>query len=131
MNGMQVKLTYSFKAMGNCLPVKVTMLGLTKKEGPLGEDFIRVEIPGLCIGGNDVGVGSSQQVGHLFLMRTTEGAKKEHFKHYQEHILVSGINQQRKKNCDFKIIAGDEIPNELTAVAWCDGNLLQIDAIRK
>jgi hypothetical protein len=43
---------------------------------PLGENFIHVEIPGLCIGGGDVGVGSSQQVGHLLLMRNTEGAKK-------------------------------------------------------
>ncbi len=88
MNGMQVKLTFSFTTAGNCFPVTVTVSGLTKKEMPPGEDFIHVEIPGLCIGGGDVGVGigSSQQVGHLLLIRNTEGAKKERFKHYQEHI---------------------------------------------
>ncbi len=107
------------------------MLGLTNKEMPPGEDFIHVEIPGLCIGGGDVCVDSSQQVGHLFLMRNSEGAKKQCFKHYQEHILVPGINQQRKKYCDLNITTGEEIPDELTAVAWCDGDLLQIDAIRK
>jgi hypothetical protein len=133
MNGMQVKLTFSFTAAGNCFPATVTVSGLTKKEMPPGEDFIHVEIPGLCIGGGDVGVrvGSSQQVGHLFVMRNTEGAEKERFKHYQEHILIPGINQQRKKYCDFDINKGEEIPDELAAVTWCDGDLSQIDAIRK
>jgi hypothetical protein len=94
MNGTQVKLTFSFTAMGNYFLVIVTVLGLTKKEMPPGEDFIHLEIPGLCIGGGDVCVGSSQQIGNLFLMRNTEGAKKERFKHYQEHILVPGIAAQ-------------------------------------
>ena len=128
MNGMRVKLTFSFTAMGNCFPVTVTVSGLTEKEMPPGEEFIHVEIPGLCIGGGDVGVGFSQQVGHLFLMRNTEGAEKECFKHYQEHILIPGINHQRKKYCDYDINEGEEIPDELTAVAWCDGDLSQIYA---
>ena len=64
MNGMQVKLTFSFTAGGNSFPVAVTVSGLTKKEMPPGEDFIHVEIPGMCIVCSDVfvGVGSSQQV---------------------------------------------------------------------
>jgi hypothetical protein len=131
MNGMQVKLKFSFTAMGNCFPVTVAVSGLTEKEMPHGEDFIHVEIPGLCIGGGNVGVSSSQQVGHLFLMRNTVGAEKERFKHYQEHILVPGINQQRKKYSDFNINASEEIPKELIAVAWCDDDLAKIDAIRK
>ena len=55
---------FSFTAGGNSFPVAVTVSGLTKKEMPPGEDFIHVEIPGMCIGGGDVGVGvgSSQQV---------------------------------------------------------------------
>ena len=130
MNGMRVKLTFSFTAGGNSFPVAVTVLDLTKKEMPPGEDFIHVEIPGMCIGGGDVGVGVgySQQVGHLFLMRSSEGAEKERFKYYQEHILIPGIHQQRKKYCDFDINDGEEIPDELTAVAWCDGDLSQIYA---
>jgi len=61
-------------------------------------------------------------------MRNTEGAKKERFKYYQEHILIPGIHQQRKKYCDYDINEGEEIPDELTAVAWCDGDLSQIYA---
>jgi hypothetical protein len=118
--------------LGNRFLVTVTVSDLTKKEMLLGEDFIHVEIPGLCIGGGDVDVGSSQQVSYLFLMtRNSEGAKKECFKHYQEHILLPGINQPCKKYCDFNINTGEEIPDRLTAVAWCDGDLSQIDAIRK
>ncbi len=98
--------------MGNCFLVRVTVSGLTKKEMPPVEDFIHVEIPGLCIGGGDVGVGFSQQAGHLFLMRNTEGAKKEHFNYYQEHILIPGINQQHRKYCDFDINDGGKIPDE-------------------
>jgi hypothetical protein len=92
MNGMRVKLTFSFTAIGNCFPVTVTVSGLTENEMPPGEEFIHVEIPGRCIGGGDVGVDFSQQVGHLFLMRNTEGAEKERFKHCQEHFLIPGIN---------------------------------------
>ena len=50
-------LTFSFTAGGNSFPVAVTVTGLTEKEMPPGEDFIHVEIPGMCIGGGDVGVG--------------------------------------------------------------------------
>ena len=79
MNGMRVKLTFSFTAGGNSFLVAVTVTGLTKKEMPPGEDFIHVEIQGMCIGGGDVGVGlcSSQQVGHLFLMRNSERRRRQ------------------------------------------------------
>ena len=61
-------------------------------------------------------------------MRNSEGAEKERFKYYQEHILIPGIHQQRKKYCDYDINEGEGIPHELTAVAWCDGDLSQIYA---
>jgi hypothetical protein len=67
MNGLCVKLTFTFTAMGNCFPLVVTVAGLTEKEMP-GKDFVHVEIPGLCIGGGGVSVDSNQQSGHLFLM---------------------------------------------------------------
>jgi hypothetical protein len=34
MNGMHVKLTFTFTAMGNCFPLVVTVTGLTEKEMP-------------------------------------------------------------------------------------------------
>jgi hypothetical protein len=96
VNGMRVKLTFTFTAMGYCFSLAVTVAGLTEKEMP-GKDFVHVQIPGLCIGGGGVSVDSNQQFGHLFLMRNTEGAKKSQFRYYQEHIL--GINLQCKKYC--------------------------------
>ncbi len=79
MNGMHVKHTFTFTAMGNFFPLVVTVTALTEKEMP-GKDFVHMEIPGLCIGGGGVSVNFSQQVGHLFLMRNTEGAEKACFR---------------------------------------------------
>jgi hypothetical protein len=39
INGMQVKLTFSFMAMGNCFPVTVTVSCLTKKRDATGRKF--------------------------------------------------------------------------------------------
>jgi hypothetical protein len=94
-----------------------------------GKDFVHVEIPGLCIGGGGVSVDSSEQCGHLFLMRNTEGAEKARFKYYQEKILIPGINLQWKKYCNFDIVAGTSSPDKATAVAWCDGDLSQVYAV--
>lgn len=67
---------------------------------------------------------------HLFLMRNTAGAEKEMHKHYHEHILIPGINAQRKKYHDFDIDAGSPVPKDLHAVTWCDGALSQIAATK-
>jgi len=128
MNGIKVKLTFTFTTMGNRFPLVVTVTGLTKWE-MFGKDFVHVEIPGLCIGGGGVRVDLSEQCGHLFLMHNTEGAKKARFKYYQEKILIPGINLQRKKYFDFDIAAGTSIPDKATAVAWSDGNLSQVYAV--
>jgi hypothetical protein len=48
---------------------------------------------------------------------------------YPTFILIPGIHQQRKKYCYFNINEGEEIPDEFSAVAWCDGDLSQIYAI--
>ncbi len=50
MNGLQVKLTFTFTAMGNRFSMVVTVAGLTEKEMPQ-KDFVHVQILGLCIGG--------------------------------------------------------------------------------
>jgi hypothetical protein len=96
MSGMQVKFAFTFTAMGNRFPLVVTVTGLTEQEMS-GQDFVHVEIPGLCIGGGCVSVNSNEQCGHLFLMHNTEGAEKARFKYYQEKILIPGINLQWKK----------------------------------
>jgi hypothetical protein len=64
-------------------------------------------------------------------MRITEGTKKACFRYYQEHILILGINLQRMHYCNFDINAGTTITNKATAIAWCDGDMSQIDAIKQ
>jgi hypothetical protein len=119
MSSMQVKLTFTFTAMGHCFPLVVTVSGLTEQELS-GQDFVHIEIPGLCIGGGGVVVDSNNQCGHLFLMHNTEGAERAWFKYYQEKILIPGINFQQQKYCNFDIAAGTSIPNKASAVAWCN-----------
>ncbi len=70
-----MKLTFTFTAMGNCFPLVVTMTGLRGEELS-GQDFVHVEIPGLCIGEGGVSVDSNDLCGHLFFMHNTEGVKK-------------------------------------------------------
>lgn len=48
--GMRVKLTFTFSALGTCLPIVATVAGLTEQEMP-DTDFKVVKIPDLCIGG--------------------------------------------------------------------------------
>ena len=48
--GMRVKLTFTFSALGTCLPLVATVTGLTEHEMP-DTDFKVVKIPDLCIGG--------------------------------------------------------------------------------
>jgi hypothetical protein len=88
-----------------------------------------VQIPGLCIGRGGVSVDSSQQVGYLFLMRNMEGAKK----------LASGTTRRiflyLESACSVSItttiIATETtISDAVTAVAWCDGDMSQINAIK-
>ena len=127
MSGMRVKLTFTFSAAGTCLPLVVTVAGLSDRELP-GDDFVHVEVPGLCVGGGGVNV-KNQSVGHLLFMKNTPGAEKKRFAWYQKHILIRGVNDHRKHFAGFDAGTGQECPDELTAVSWCDGDLSQIHAI--
>lgn len=66
MNGMRVKLTFTFSALGTCMPLVVTVAGLSEREMPDGKEFIHVKIPGLCIGGGGVNI-DNQECGHLII----------------------------------------------------------------
>ncbi len=76
-------------------------------------------------------IDSSKQCGHLLLMCNTERAEKAWFKYYQEKVPIHGINLQRKRHCNFDIADGASIPDKTTAVAWCDGDLSHLDAIKR
>ncbi len=95
------------------------------------QDFVQVDIPGLCIGGGGLSVDSNKLCGHLSLLCNTKGAEKAWFKYYQEKILIHEINLQRKKYCNFDIAAGTSIPHKATAVTWYDEDLSQIEAIKQ
>jgi len=128
MKGMRVDMTFSFSAAGTCLPVVVTVSGLSEQELP-GTDFLDLEVPGLCIGGGGVSV-SNEQVGHVLFMRSTEKAKQKRFEWYQENILVPGINDHRMTYDEFDASLNTAIPAEETAVSWCDGDIPQLNAIK-
>ena len=95
---------------------------------PTDKEFVHVQIPGLCVGGGGVNI-NNQECGHLLLMRDTPGASEMKFKWYHKNILIPGIKAQRKHFGNFDSAPGEPIPDELTAVSWCDGDLSQIKAI--
>ena len=127
---MRVKLTFTFSALGTCMPLVVRVTGLTEREMPDGKDFIYAKVPGLCIGGGGVNI-ENQACGWVVLMRNTEGAEKEYFQWYQDTILLPGINDHRKQFGKYDDKSGRECPDKLTAVTWCNGDLSQISAIKK
>ncbi len=115
--------------MGTCFPLVCTVTGSTEREMPTGQEFIHVKVPGLCIGGDGVNINNAE-VGHVLLMQNTEGAKKKRFKWYQQEILIPGINDHRRVYGKFDASSGSSIPNKLTAVAYCDGDISQINVIK-
>lgn len=72
MNGMRVKLTFTFSAAGMCAPLFVTVSGIPEEEMP-NKPFVHMKVPGLCIGGGGVTLGNKEE-GHVFFMRKEEAA---------------------------------------------------------
>ena len=60
MNGMRVKLTFTFSAIGTCAPIFISICGLTQKE-LRKEVCIILQVKGLCIGGGDVSIGNKEE----------------------------------------------------------------------
>jgi hypothetical protein len=71
MSRMRVKLNFTFTIMGNRFPLVVTMAGLTEWEMSR-QDFVHVEIPGLCIGGGGVSVDQNNHCGHFLCITQKE-----------------------------------------------------------
>ncbi len=51
------------------------------------------------------------------------------FECYQSNVLLSFINSLRKEYSIFDVSNGISIPDEITAAAWCDRDLPQMNAI--
>ena len=116
MSGMRVKLTFTFSAAGTCFPLVVTVAGLSERELPNGEDFVHVEVPGLCIGGGGVNVGN-QGIGHVLFMNNSEGAEKKRFEWYQREVIIKGVNDHRQTFAGYNALTSSDCPDNLTAVS--------------
>lgn len=126
MNGMRVKLSFSFNALGASSPLYITVSGLTEEEMPIEEDMLVVEVPGLCVGG---GVGLNDRVGYIVFTKKNSGADQTRFEHYHQKILKPMIDEYRQRLYDYDPDSGTEIPRELFAVACSDGDISQVKAI--
>ena len=84
-----------------------------------------VQVTGLCI--CDSGVGANEQEGYIVFTRSGQDQKR--FEFYQSNVLLPFINSLRKEYSNFDISDGISVPDELTAAAWCDGDLPQVHAI--
>ena len=71
--------------------------------------------------------GRNEQVGYIVF--TKNGHDKERFEFYQKNVLLPFINSLHKEYVDFDISDSTSIPDELTAVAWCDDDLPQVNAM--
>ncbi len=112
---------------GTCAPLFITVSDWNDREMPPGKDLLVLKVPGLCIGCS--GVGSNAQHGYVVFMRRGGGVDKMRFQFYQKHVLIPYINWLRKEYAGFDISVGSNIPDELTAVSWCDGDLSQMYSV--
>ena len=126
MNGIRVKVTFTFSGAGMTAPLFITVSGLSEEEMP-NDEFLHVQVPGLAVGGEGVTVGS-KTMGHVFFMRKGKGADEERVKYYQDEILLPWIEEVRK-GIDSNYVTGMKVPTKLKAVSWMDGALDQVASI--
>jgi hypothetical protein len=77
LNGLRVKITYTFSAAGMVADLFVSVCGLTEAELPKDtcpEGILKIKIEGLCVGGAGVTVGSKGH-GWLVFVRTDSDKK--------------------------------------------------------
>ena len=124
MNGMRLKMTFTFSAAGTCAPLCITVSGLSKEELP-NEPIVMMKVNGLCVGGSGVSVGN-EQPGFVFFLRAEYKMDVRRYELYQKEILIPFVNQTRREYDSFDVDDEGEIPEKLTAVSWFDGDLCQI-----
>ena len=126
MNGVRVKITFTYTGAGMTAPLFITVSGLTEEEMP-DDEFLHVQVPGLAIGGAGVTIGSTE-IGHIFFMRKTKGADEERVKIYQDEVLKPWIERVRK-DLDSDFSYDTEVPTKMKAVSWMDGDLAQVATV--
>ena len=126
MNGLRVKVTFTFSAAGMTAPLFITVSGVSEDEMP-DEEFLHIQVPGLAVGGTGVTVGN-KTMGHVFFMRKGKGADEERVKYYQDQVLLPWIEEVRK-DIDSNYVTGMKVPTKLKAVSWMDGALDQVASL--
>ena len=125
MKGLRVKTTFTFSAVGMSAPIFITVYGLNEREIP-SDKCILVPLKGLCIGG---GVNiDAKMSGYVLFMRKQENADSIRYTHYLKNILLPFVKDNRYQ---FDGLPREEvdIPDELSAVSWCNGDIEQIQTI--
>ena len=133
-NGLRVRLTFTINGVGMMAAPFVTVTGITEKELPRAtcpSGVYILSIPGLCAGGNTDPRNAA--MGYVAFIRTEKGevsgktSEQRNFEWYRENVLLPFI-----KNVRSRLYQHDDntfIPDELSAVCWCDGANTQLLAI--
>ena len=125
MDGRRVKRHFMANGAGDSAPPVYIISGLTEYEMP-NDDFLVLDVEGMCVGG--YGVGGSTEKGYIILMAAKTGMEKVRFAWVLENIMIPFVKKLRKKYFSFTV-EGGQIPEDLKAVFWCDGDNSQIDSI--
>ena len=125
MHGTRIKRHFMGSGDGTSAPPVWIITGLPDYEMP-HDDFLVIDVEGLCIGG--YGVGGSKEKGYIILMKSKKGMEKVRFAWVQENILIPFVAKVRKQMTGF-VATGGHIPECEKAVFWCDGDNSQIDSI--
>ena len=126
MCGLRVKLTYTFSAAGISAPIFVSIVGLTEREMPSSQ-CVSIKIKGLCIGGDGINIGTQQQGTILFMRNDVDKCDIQRYQIYRDEIFLPFVKRSREEFSEWR--DGMPIPEHLTAVSWCDGDLAQISNI--
>ena len=101
--------------------ILINVLGLNERELPKGQ-CVSLKIPGLCVGGGVVTVGSKGFTILMFI-HGEQGIDKDRYEVYRDEISVPFIQQSRTNFGGWE--KGTPIPEDMESVSWYDGNLAQ------
>ena len=131
-NGLRVKSTLIFNAMGQMATPCISVSGLNDRELPpefCPTGILSLKIEGLCIGGNSMMKSHPEmELPHSYLLFCcNDNDKLMDVKRYCfifEELLLPFVKSNRQQHDGW--IFGTPVPDSLFAVAWCDGDLPQI-----
>jgi hypothetical protein len=106
------------------LTIKLTAMELPEDRCPAG--FVAMEIPGLSAGA--ASDPFNQEVGYILLMRSKERSdcdmEKARYRWLRQNIMLPLVQRVRERYDEH--MPGVDVPDELTAVVSCDGDLGQV-----